>query len=88
MVVPARTVQEAQAVAAGDLPPLDVDASNVFTQSERILQEHLDVVQRSGPPPDGFYRRGGEDQEQASQGEQVEGGRDEEASLPPDGFYR
>jgi hypothetical protein len=36
---PARTVQEA--VAAGDLPPLNVDAANAFTQSERILQEHV-----------------------------------------------
>ncbi len=32
VVVPARTVQEA--VDAGDLLPLDVDAANVFTQSE------------------------------------------------------
>ena len=39
VVVPFRTVQEA--VAAGDLPPLDVDAAEVFTQSERILQEHV-----------------------------------------------
>jgi hypothetical protein len=41
------------------------------------------VALRSGPPPDGFYRRlgGREDQERASQGEQVKCGRDEEASL-------
>ena len=39
VVVPARTVQ--QAVDAGDLPPLDVDAANVFTQRERILQDHV-----------------------------------------------
>ena len=39
VVVPVRTVQEA--VAAGDLPPLDVDAADVFSQSERILQEHV-----------------------------------------------
>ena len=39
VVVPVRTVQEA--IAAGDLPPLDVDAANVFSQSERILQEHV-----------------------------------------------
>ena len=39
VVVPVRTVQEA--VAAGDLPPLDVDAANVFSESERILQEHV-----------------------------------------------
>ena len=32
VVVPVRTVQEA--VAAGDLPPLDADAANVFSQSE------------------------------------------------------
>jgi hypothetical protein len=39
VAVSARTVQEA--VDAGDLPPLDVDAANVFTQSERILQDHI-----------------------------------------------
>ena len=39
VVVPVRTVQEA--VAAGDLPPLDADAANVFSQSERILQDHV-----------------------------------------------
>ncbi len=39
VVVPVRTVQEA--IAAGDIPPLDVDASVVFSQSERILQEHV-----------------------------------------------
>ena len=38
VVVPIRTVQEA--IAAGDLPALDRDAANVFSQSERILQEH------------------------------------------------
>ncbi len=38
-VVPVRTVQEA--VAAGDLRPLDVDAANVFSRSERILQDHV-----------------------------------------------
>jgi hypothetical protein len=32
VAVPVRTVQEA--VAAGDLPPLDADAANVFSQSE------------------------------------------------------
>ncbi len=36
VVVPVRTEQEE--VAAGDLPPLDVDAAKVFSQSERILQ--------------------------------------------------
>ena len=44
VVVPVRTVQEA--IAAGDLPPLDVDAANVFSRSERILQEH---VRKHGP---------------------------------------
>ena len=39
VVVPVRTVQEA--VAAGDLRPLDVNAANVFSQSEHILQEHV-----------------------------------------------
>ena len=83
VVVPARTVQEA--VDAGDLPPLDVDAANVFTQSEHILQpeDHIrkhgnnsaevkDLIQRVLHHPDFNTAR--------SQGEQVEGGRDEEAS--------
>ena len=39
VVVPIRTVQEA--IAAGDLPALDVDAAEVFSQSEHILQEHV-----------------------------------------------
>jgi hypothetical protein len=39
VVVPVRTVQED--VAAGDLPPLDADAANVFSRSERILQDHF-----------------------------------------------
>jgi hypothetical protein len=39
VAVPVKTVQEA--VGAGDLPPLDVEAGNVFSQSERILQEHV-----------------------------------------------
>ncbi len=39
VVVPVRAVQEA--VAAGDLPPLDADAANVFSRSERILQDHF-----------------------------------------------
>jgi hypothetical protein len=38
-VVPVRTVQEA--VAAGDLPPLDVDAAYIFSLSEHILQDHV-----------------------------------------------
>ena len=39
VVVPVRTVQEA--VAAGDFPPLDADAANIFSRSERILQDHF-----------------------------------------------
>jgi hypothetical protein len=39
VVVPSRTLQEA--VAAGDLPPLDADAANVFSRSERILQDYF-----------------------------------------------
>ena len=39
VVVPVKTVHEA--VAAGDLPPLDVDSANVFSQSEHILHEHV-----------------------------------------------
>ena len=39
VVVPVRTVQDA--VAAGDLPPLDAEAANVFSRSERILQDHV-----------------------------------------------
>ena len=39
VVVPVKTVQEA--VAAGDIPPLDVDAAEVFSKSEHILQEHV-----------------------------------------------
>jgi hypothetical protein len=38
-VVPVRTVQEDK--AAGDLRPLDVDAANIFSRSERILQDHV-----------------------------------------------
>ena len=38
-VVPVRMVHEA--VTAGDLPPLDMDAANIFSQSEHILQEHV-----------------------------------------------
>jgi hypothetical protein len=39
VAVPFGTVQEA--VAAGDLPPLDVEAGHVFSLSEHILQEHV-----------------------------------------------
>ncbi len=37
--MPVRTVQEA--VAAGNLHPLDADAANVFSRSKHILQEHV-----------------------------------------------
>ncbi len=39
VAVPVRTVQEA--VAAGDLPSVDVEAGNVFSQSEHILHTNL-----------------------------------------------
>jgi hypothetical protein len=39
VMVPVRTVQEA--VSAGDLPPLDADAANVFSLSEHFLQDHV-----------------------------------------------
>jgi hypothetical protein len=39
VVIPERTMLEG--VQAEDLPPLDVDAANVFSQSECILQEHV-----------------------------------------------
>ncbi len=39
VVVPVRTVQDA--VAAKDLPALNVDAANVFSQSGRILQDYV-----------------------------------------------
>ncbi len=39
VIVPVRTMQEA--VAAGDLPPLDVHAAKAFSQSECNLQEHV-----------------------------------------------
>jgi hypothetical protein len=61
VVIPVRTVQEA--IAAGDLPPLDADAANVFSRSERILQDHVrkyntnvaelkDLIQRVLDHPD------------------------------------
>jgi hypothetical protein len=37
VVVPAKTVQDA--AEAGDLPQLDEDAANIFSLSERILQD-------------------------------------------------
>ncbi len=39
VVIPARSMQEA--IQAEDMPPLDVDAANIFSKSERILQEHI-----------------------------------------------
>jgi hypothetical protein len=39
VVIPARSMQEA--IQAEDMPPLDVDAANVFSKSERIIQEHV-----------------------------------------------
>jgi hypothetical protein len=61
VVIPAKTMQEA--VQAKDLPPLDVDAANVFSQSEHIPQEHVrqhntystelkDLIQRVFHHPD------------------------------------
>jgi hypothetical protein len=71
-----------EAVDAGDLPPLDVDAANAVTQSELILQDQIrkhgsnsaevkDLIQRVLHHPDFNTAR--------SQGDQVEGGRDGEA---------
>jgi hypothetical protein len=39
VVIPARSMQDA--IQAEDMPPLDVDAANVFSKSERILQEQV-----------------------------------------------
>jgi polyhydroxyalkanoate synthesis regulator phasin len=39
VVIPARSMQEA--IQAEDIPPLDVDAANVFSKTERIIQEHV-----------------------------------------------
>jgi hypothetical protein len=69
VVVPVRTVQEA--VAAGDLPPLDADAANIFSRSERILQDHFrrhntnaaelkDLIQRVLHHPDFWMWRYGQ----------------------------
>jgi hypothetical protein len=52
-----------EAVQAKDLPPLDLDAANSFSQSEHILQEHVrrhntnatelkDLIQRAIHHPD------------------------------------
>jgi hypothetical protein len=53
VVIPARTMQEA--VQANYLPPLDVDAANVFFQSDFSTFEPIDlipgsVMQRAGVP--------------------------------------
>jgi hypothetical protein len=61
VVIPARSMQEA--IQAEDIPPPDVDAANIFSQSERILQEHVcqhdinatvlkDLIQRVLRPQD------------------------------------
>jgi hypothetical protein len=75
VVVPVRTVQEA--VAAGDLTPLDADAANVFLRSERILQDHF---RRHNTNAAESKDRGGEDQGRATQREQDQDGRDKESS--------
>jgi hypothetical protein len=49
-----------------------------FKDDQRIGHGSADT--HPGPPPDGVYRRGGEDQGRAAQREQDQGGRDEEAS--------
>jgi hypothetical protein len=41
VVVPIRTVQEA--IAAGELPALDVDAAEVFSQSERSVRARVSL---------------------------------------------
>jgi hypothetical protein len=46
VVVPVRTIQEA--VAAGDLPPLDADAGNVFSRSE-VNSANVSCSQAVGP---------------------------------------
>jgi hypothetical protein len=68
VVIPARTMQET--VQANTLHPLDVDAANVFSQSEHILQEHIrqhntyttelkDLIQRVLHHPDFNLHSGG-----------------------------
>ncbi len=39
VVIPASSMQEA--IQAEDMPPLEVDAANVFSKSKRIIQEHV-----------------------------------------------
>jgi hypothetical protein len=48
-------------------------------RQQALRGKHLDVALRPGPPPDGVYRRGGEDQGRGAHREQDQGGRDEEA---------
>ncbi len=87
VVVPARTVQEA--VAAGDLPPLDADAANVFSRSERIMQDHFrrhntnaaelkDLIQRVLHHPDVWmwrYGRGRPQMVSIAEAERIRAGR-------------
>ena len=49
-------------------------------RQQALRGEHLDGSLRPGPPPDGVYRQGGEDQGRTAQREQGQGSRDEEAS--------
>jgi hypothetical protein len=46
----------------------------------RLYEVNIWMALRPGPPPDGVYRRGGENQGRAVQREQDQGGKDEEAS--------
>ncbi len=86
-MVPVRTVQEA--VAAGDLPPLDADAANVFSLSERILQDHFrrhntnaaelkDLIPRGLHHPDFWmwrYGRGRPQMVSIAEAERIRAGR-------------
>ncbi len=40
--------------------------SGTGATAQALRGEHLDVALRPGPPPDGVYRRGGEDQGRAA----------------------
>ncbi len=87
VVVPVRTVQEA--VAAGDLPPLDADAAIVFSRSELILQDHFrrhntnaaelkDLIQRVLRHPDFWmwrYGRGRPQMVSIAEAERIRAGR-------------
>jgi hypothetical protein len=55
-VVPVRTLQEA--LAAGNLPPLNVDAANVFS-----LSEHISLLQIPPDSPLVAFKTGGLDQQ-------------------------